>query len=42
MAPSLRSLFLQHDNIAGGPVGKQCPDQLRGHGLVAVRTLIPL
>ncbi len=24
------------------PAGKQCPDQLRGHGLFALRTLIPL
>ena len=36
------SLVLQHDDIAGGSAGKQRPDQLRGHGLVALRTLVPL
>jgi hypothetical protein len=35
-----KSLALQHDDLAGGPAGKQRPDQLHGHGLVALRTLI--
>jgi hypothetical protein len=38
----LGSIALQHDNVDGSPAGKQCPDQLRGQGLVALRTLIPL
>src|SRR6266699_1452459 len=42
MAPSLGLLVLQHNNVAGGPAGKQRPDQLRGHCLVALWTLIPL
>jgi hypothetical protein len=46
LAPSLRSVavltVLQRDDVAGGPAGKQRADQLRGHGVVALRTLIPL
>ncbi len=42
MVPSLRSLALQYDDFAGGPASKQRPDQLHGHGLVALWTLIPL
>jgi len=41
MAPSLGSLALL-DDVAGGPTGKQRPDQLHGRGLVALRTLIAL
>jgi len=33
--------ILQHNNIAGSPASKQRPDQLHGHRLVALRTLIP-
>jgi len=33
---------VQHDDVAGSPAGKQRPDQLRGHRLVALWTLIPL
>jgi hypothetical protein len=40
-APSLGSLVLQRDDVAGGPASKQRPDQLHGHGLVALWTLIP-
>jgi len=36
------SLVLQHDDVVSGPAGKQRSDQLRGHGLVALRTRIPL
>ena len=36
------SLILQHDDVVSGPPGKQRSDQLRGHGLVALRTRIPL
>jgi hypothetical protein len=39
---SIGLLVLQHNNIARAAAGKQRPDQLRGHGLVALRTLIPL
>jgi hypothetical protein len=42
MLPSLSSLVLQHNDVACSPAGKQRPDQLHGHGLVALRTLIPL
>ena len=38
MAPSLGSLIVHRDDVAGGPASKQRPDQLRGHGLVALRT----
>src|SRR6266566_5236344 len=41
MAPSLGSI-VQHDDVAGGSPSKQRPDQLHGHRLVALRTLIPL
>jgi hypothetical protein len=33
--------FVLHNNLAGSSAGKQRPDQLRGYGLVALRTLIP-
>jgi hypothetical protein len=36
------SPVLQRDGIACGPAGKQHPDQLCGHRLVALRTLIAL
>ena len=36
MVPSLGLLVQQHNNVAGGPAGKQRPDQLRGHCLVAL------
>jgi len=42
MVSSLSSLILQRDAYAGSPTGKQRPDQLHGHRLVALRTLIPL
>jgi len=42
ITPSLSSLVLQHNDVAGGPAGKQRPDQLHGHRLVALRALIPL
>jgi len=29
-------------NVAGGQASKQRPDQLHGHRLIALRTLIPL
>jgi len=38
---SAGSLVLQHNNVAGGSAGKQRPDQLHGHRLVTLRTLIP-
>ena len=40
--PRLASLVLQHDDVGGRAAGKERPDQLRGHGLVALRTLIAL
>jgi hypothetical protein len=40
-APSLGSLTLQRNDVAGCSASKQRPDQLRGHGSVALRTLIP-
>jgi hypothetical protein len=42
ITPSLSSLVLQHNDVAGSPAGKQRPDQLRGHRLVALWTLILL
>jgi hypothetical protein len=36
-----KSHALQHNNIAGAAAGKQRPDQLHGHRLIALRTLIP-
>src|SRR5258708_36648536 len=46
MASSSRSaavlVALQHDDVAGGTAGNQRTDQLRGHRLVALRTLTPL
>jgi hypothetical protein len=42
MVPGLSSLILQHDDVAGAAAGKQRPDQLHGHRLVVLRTLIPL
>jgi len=41
MVSSLSSLILQRDAYAGSPTGKQRPDQLHGHRLIALRTLIP-
>jgi hypothetical protein len=37
--PRLASLVLRYDDVTCGPAGKQRPDQLHGHGLVALRTL---
>ena len=39
---AVASLVLQNDDVVSGLAGKQRPDQLRSHGLVALRTLIPL
>ena len=36
MAPSLGSLIVHRDDVAGGPAGKQRPDQRHGHRLVAL------
>jgi hypothetical protein len=41
MPPSLGSLALELDDVAWRAPGKQRPDQLHGHCLVALWTLIP-